>query len=438
MSTLGPGGPERYRFLATFAAGRPVKVAEARAGEAAHTSGEIVFVSSGRSISEQRREVLVQCALLAAGSLDPRVVKSLRARPGMVRRYLSLEGRRALAELAVRVPSAAALQIDGGPSTETADESLELARKRGKVADPPEWFGVIKPSLIVSVPTSPGGKPTKQDLTAQIDPADVSDDDGEDDGQSDESKILKLFETPIVMTNAFSNFLRNMLGTSRRPGNDGAGSELTVGSIRKARAAGANARPLPTRIQFTDASNPAAAIGVGGALHPEWDVYNIRYRPEYCRVLDFPLTIAATVSAAQVTRDDVLRRRLSRVGLGPKVLRRRPDGEELDIDALIDLFVDLRSGYSAPEHVYVERRNISRDLGVLILLDASGSATDTDPDGLAVHDHQRRAAATLAAALEELGDRVAVYAFRSHGRTPFICRRSRRSDSDSARTGEPG
>ena len=50
------------------------------------------------------------------------------------------------------------------------------------------------------------------------------------------------------------------------------------------------------------------------------------------------------------------------------------------------------------------------------MLDASGSATDTDPDGLAVHDHQRRAAATLAATLEELGDRVAVYAFRSQGR----------------------
>jgi nitric oxide reductase activation protein len=34
-----------------------------------------------------------------------------------------------------------------------------------------------------------------------------------------------------------------------------------------------------------------------------------------------------------------------------------------------------------------------------------------------VHEHQRRAAGTLAATLEELGDRVAVYAFRSHGRS---------------------
>ena len=69
-----------------------------------------------------------------------------------------------------------------------------------------------------------------------------------------------------------------------------------------------------------------------------------------------------------------------------------------------------------PEYVYLERRKLARNLGVLVLLDASGSATETDPDGLAVHDHQRRAAATLAVTLEELGDRVAVYAFRSQGR----------------------
>jgi nitric oxide reductase activation protein len=123
------------------------------------------------------------------------------------------------------------------------------------------------------------------------------------------------------------------------------------------------------------------------------------------------------VSAAAVQHDEVLRRRLSRVGLGPKVLRRRPDGDDLDTEALIDLFVDLRAGHSPPEHIYSERRKLARNLGVLILLDASGSATDIDSAGHSVHDHQRRAAATLAVTLEELGDRVAVYGFRSHGRS---------------------
>ncbi|OBB46903.1 VWA domain-containing protein [Mycobacterium sp. 852002-51961_SCH5331710] len=411
---MNTGGPERFRFLATFAAGRPVDVAHAPAGVPAHTDGAVVFVSAGRSTDEQRREVLVQSALLAAGSLEQHLLNSLRARPSTARRYLSLEGRRALAELASRLPAAAALPVDGEKITASPEESLEIARGRGQVADPPDWFGVIKPSRVNS-PHTAGGRPTAQDLQMQVDAADVAEDSDDDDGPSERSKILKLFEAPVVLTQAFSNFLRNMLGTSRSSADD-VGGELKVGSTVRARAVGVHARPLPTRIEFTDAGRPAAALGIGGALHPEWDVYSDRYRPDHCRVLDFPLAVEADVSASGVAHDEMLRRRLSRVGLGPKVLRGRPDGEELDIEALIDLFVDLRSGFSPPEHVYTERRMLARNLGVLILVDASGSATDTDAEGLAVHDHQRRAAATLAATLEELGDRVAVYAFRSQGR----------------------
>src|SRR5690606_1448253 len=59
------------------------------------------------------------------------------------------------------------------------------------------------------------------------------------------------------------------------------------------RSAGPRARPLPTRIHFTDGQNPGAAVGVGGALHPEWDVFKGRYRAEWCRVIDHPLTTSA-------------------------------------------------------------------------------------------------------------------------------------------------
>jgi nitric oxide reductase activation protein len=46
----------------------------------------------------------------------------------------------------------------------------------------------------------------------------------------------------------------------------------------------------------------------------------------------------------------------------------------------------------------------------------SGSAAETGTGGKPVHEHQRRVAASLAAALHEMGDRVAVYAFSSRGR----------------------
>jgi nitric oxide reductase NorD protein len=417
VTASNPNNPNRFRFLATYVAGRSVAVAEAPAGEAAHTDGTVIFVSAGRPLAEQRREMVLQSALLGAGSLERRLVKPLRARPPIARRYLALEGHRALAELAGQMPLAAELSPYGAPRTASADESLDVAKSQVEIAHPPEWFGVIRPSRLLAPSAGPGSRATEKELRLQFEPVDLPE--GDDDGGGEparESKILKLFESPLFNSRTVSDFFRKMLGTSRSPGNSAAGAEMQVRAIRRATAVGASARPVPTRIRFTDDRSPGATAGVGGALYPEWDKHNNRYRPDWCRVIDFPLTVAADVTAATVPHDDVLRRRLSRVGLGPKVLRARPDGDELDIEALINLFVDLRSGYSPAECVYLERRKLARNLGVLVLLDASGSATETDPHGLAVHDHQRRAAATLAVTLEELGDRVAVYAFRSQGR----------------------
>jgi nitric oxide reductase NorD protein len=407
-------GPQRFRLLATFVAGRSVDIGEAAYGEAAHTNGHIVFVSAGKAFAEQRREALVQSALLGAGSLDAHLVKALRGRTSVARRYLALEGRRVLADLALDLPLAAGLGIDA--RTSSADDSLEIARGRTPVDPAPQWFGAIKPSRLLASPPGLGSRATDRDLQLHLAADSGEDEDDDDEERADESKILKLFETPLVGSRTLSEFLSKMFGSSRSQRDHPAGAEMQVGSVRRTHRVGPHARPLPTHIRFTDDGKPGAVIGVGGARYPEWDVFSSRYRPDWCRVIDFPLRAAADVSAAGVTRDDVLRRRLSRIGLGLKVLRGRTEGDELDIEALIDLFVDLRSGYSPPEQVYTERRKLERNLGVLILLDASGSATDTDPDGLAIHDHQRRAAATLAGTLEELGDRVAVYAFRSRGR----------------------
>ncbi|MFI6314551.1 nitric oxide reductase activation protein NorD [Nocardia fusca] len=419
MTSSGAEGPERFRLLATFLAGRSVAVAAAPAGQAAHTDGDTVFVSADRSPAHQRSEVLAQCALLRAGSLDPRLVKGLRGRPRVARRYLALEGRRGLTALAHGVPLAAALGPYGESRTATPDESLALAGGKAAIADPPEWFGAIEPARLLRSRGGPSARATDEDLRLEFDLLDqlgAEDEEGDNQEGHRAGRILKLFENPLVNSEKLADLLRKLLGTSRAPGDSDAGARMRVRAVRRGRMAGGDTRPLPTEIAFVVAGKPGAVTGVGGAWYPEWDVHDNRYRPDWCRVLDFPLTAAADTSAAGIPHDDVLRRRLARVGLGPEVLRRRPDGDELDIDALLDLVVDVRSGYSPAENVYAESRKLARNLGVLILLDVSGSATDTDPDGLAVHEHHRRAAATFAATLEELGDRVAVHAFRSDSR----------------------
>lgn len=415
MNASGTAELDRFRFLATFIAGRPVDLAAAPQGQPAHTNGTVIFVTGNGPAEQNRREVMLHSALIGAGSLQEPLIRPLRARPTLTRRYLAIEGHRVLAELARRLPLAAALHPENPHGSASAAESLEIARSRTRVSDPPTWFGILKPSALLSTAES-GARASDDDLRFTLDPAvgPMADDD-DDEGPSEESKILKMFDNPLFNSKTVGDFLRKLLGTSGSSENS-AGGDPQAEAVRRVRAAGSHARPLPTKIHFTDDERPGAAVGVGGALHPEWDVFGRRYRPDWCRVIDYPLATPAAVAAAAVTPDDVLRRRLSRIGLGPRVLRRRPDGDELDIEALVDLSVDLRSGFSPPEHIFSEHRKVARNLGVLILLDASGSVTDADPDGLAVHEHQRRAAATLAATLEELGDRVAVYAFRSRGR----------------------
>lgn len=407
---------DRFRFLATYVAGRALATSEAPAGVAAHTDGNCVFVTTDAAPEQQRRELLLQCALLHAGSLDRERVKSLRGRPQVARRYLALEGRRAWAELSQRIPLSES-DSPGPATTASADESLKLARRNTPVGDPPEWFGVIRPSRLLAAPESAGARASNKDLKLDFDPTETpeSESDG-DQEQEPESKLLRLFDNPLFNSQALSDQFRKIFNSTRSAGERSPPGELQVRAIRRVQSRSASARPVPTPIHFRDDAAPSAAVGVGGAWYPEWDVHAQRYRPDWCRVVDFPLRTAADVAGAGVHRDEVLRRRLSRVGLGPQVLRRRPDGDELDIEALIDLFVDMRSGFAPPENVYQERRKLARNLGVLILVDASGSASDTDPTGLAVHEHQRRAAATMAATLEELGDRVAVYSFSSQGR----------------------
>lgn len=415
--TMKDANPRCLHLFASFLAGRTLQVSEAPVADAAYTDGSRIYVSANRTLAQQRQETLLQSALLGAGSLTPELMKSLRGRPLETRRYLALEGHRVLLELAGQIALAAKLYPPGNPATSTPAESLQLAKGRTAIADPPDWFGMIRPSQLLTQPESPGTRANKRDLQLAFEPTDVPEADEDAEGEAGKpSKILSLFENPLFNSQSLSDYFRKLFGTSRSPGENAAGAEFQARALRRASKPGTNARPLPTPIRFSHTRAPSTTAGISGALYPEWDVHNNQYRKDWCRVLDFPLDAAPDVMATGMQRDEVLRQRLSRVGLGPKVLRRRPDGEDLDVEALLDLAVDLKAGYSPPENIYLQRRKLARNLGVLILLDSSGSATDADSTGKSVHDHQRHAATTIAATLEELGDRVAVYGFRSHGR----------------------
>ena len=214
---------------------------------------------------------MLQSALLGAGSLDQKWVKALRARPSVARRYLALEGRRVLAGLAGQFPLAAELRPDEEPSTATADESLEVARGRVEVPDPPDWFGVIRPSRLLSASAGAGGPVTNKELRLEFNPIDVPE--AEDDaattsgpGRARSSNCLrprcstrKLYRT-ISANSSVAGARRGTALPAQRhrfvPFDECTRSEQILGLCLR-------------RLHFTDDGKPGAALAVGGALYPE-------------------------------------------------------------------------------------------------------------------------------------------------------------------------
>jgi nitric oxide reductase activation protein len=107
---------------------------------------------------------------------------------------------------------------------------------------------------------------------------------------------------------------------------------------------------------------------------------------------------------------------LARLGLAYERHARQPDGDALDVEALIDFAVLRAAGEPDDERFYEARLRTAHDLGVLVLLDASGSTEEKTSSGRAIWDEQRQLVANLGAGFEEVGARVAAYGFNSQGR----------------------
>ncbi len=158
----------------------------------------------------------------------------------------------------------------------------------------------------------------------------------------------------------------------------------------------------------------------GGRAYPEWDYRAQAYREGWARVHDCELREHDAAGAARMWEATAhLRRRLRRalqrqrpVRRAP--LRRRPDGEDLDLDAAVDYVVARRAGLAPRPDVYVRRAARGRDTAVLLLADLSTSIMATTPDGGGrVVDRLRAALLVFADALEEVGDPCAVRGFAS-------------------------
>ena len=406
---------QRWNMLASALSGRALTVAESEPGEPAWTDGKTVFVDPCAEASRQLAAVAVQACLLSAGSLEPALVRKLNRRRGLAARYLAVEGQRALAVNAELLPRAVVSLVDQQVAARTASPaaSLLLAGSRELVAAAPSDFGTIRPRKLLSQIGSgdgqQGGSMAHQPRRQNGSPADLDDlgDENAEDSGPD------VFSSPVGGSGALGRMVAKMLEVTRRIGGNGPpGADAPTHKTRSGVRGGATAVSSAGAGVLDDDTSAGTAAGT---TYHEWDVHRRCYRQNWCTVVELAPKADGEPPVRPV--DYGLRRPLARLGVGLDRYRRQAQGDDLDIDAAIEARIELLAGSAPDEAVYLDSLRRRRDLSVLILLDVSGSTAEPGAAGQTVHSQQRAATAALATALHDLGDRLALYAFHSQGRS---------------------
>ncbi|HKT00898.1 MAG TPA: VWA domain-containing protein, partial [Rugosimonospora sp.] len=181
------------------------------------------------------------------------------------------------------------------------------------------------------------------------------------------------------------------------------------------RSAGTPSRSAAVSTAAPTGPEDSAAQATAGFRYPEWDARRGAYRPDWCTVHETPPRAKRPATPVTV-HDRALRGPLARLAPALEYRSRQAHGDDVDIDAAVRARADALAGRPPEELVYLAAQRRRRDLSVLILLDVSGSSGEPGTGGPTVHESQRAAAGALLGTLHDLGDRVALYAYNSHGR----------------------
>lgn len=163
-------------------------------------------------------------------------------------------------------------------------------------------------------------------------------------------------------------------------------------------------------------------LGEQTFMYDEWDHRIEDYRPAWCTLRESRATrvqdafVAVTFHehggvVSQIRRNFQLMR--------PERLRKmryQSEGDDLDIDGLVEYVVDRRARISPTDRVYIKRDKKDRDVATAFLVDMS-SSTDRKIDGRKrIIDIEKESLLLMSEALEAIRDEYAIYGFSGSGR----------------------
>ena len=145
-------------------------------------------------------------------------------------------------------------------------------------------------------------------------------------------------------------------------------------------------------------------------FYDEWDYRRRHYRKNWCvlRELEMHPSSESVVEAilekySHLVRD--IRRSFEALRGDDRMLRRQKNGDDIDIDAVVESYVDVFEGNELTDRLFIKSRKLERDLAVIFMVDVSGSTKGW------INDAERESLVLLSEALQTLGDRYAIYGF---------------------------
>jgi len=150
--------------------------------------------------------------------------------------------------------------------------------------------------------------------------------------------------------------------------------------------------------------------GDSAIRYDEWDYHRNAYRRAWCHVFvtDVKPGEGHFVRETKVRYAPFIhqiKRRFEAVRGEDRILGRQPEGEDIDLDALVEAVNDRKSGAEPSARLFCRRVRNERSLAAMFMIDMSGSTKGW------VNDAERESLVMLCEALEKLGDAYAIYGF---------------------------
>jgi nitric oxide reductase NorD protein len=145
-------------------------------------------------------------------------------------------------------------------------------------------------------------------------------------------------------------------------------------------------------------------------VYNEWDYRRRHYRKDWCVLRERAVHPAEEPFVHRTLHKyrpvlAALRRTFEALRGEDRILRREPNGEGVDFDALVEAHADMRRGREMSERLFTRLQRSERNIAVMFMVDMSGSTKGW------INDAERESLVLLAEALEILGDRYAIYGF---------------------------